>query len=105
MIFGLITDLIVGIILIIIGYLIWIKKKISLLHFYHYANVRKEDLKDYGKHMGIGNIILGISISLMGIFMYMKLDIIGWLVFILGFIISIYIFHKAQMKYNGSWFS
>ena len=105
MILGTLIYLLTGSILIILGYLIWTKQKISLLHSYHYANVKKEDLKDYGKQMGKGNIVLGISICLMGIFMYLKLNIIGWIVFTLGFIISIRIFHKAQMKYNGSWFS
>lgn len=105
MIFGLLINLSVGLLLIIIGYLIWFKQKISLLHSYHYANVKKEDLNAYGKQMGIGNIILGICVSLMGICTYFDLENLGWVIFILGFIISIYIFHKAQKRYNGSWFS
>ena len=105
MIFGLLINISVGSILIYIGCLIWIKQKISLLHSYHYANVKKEDLKAYGKQMGIGNIILGIGVSLMGICTCFQIENIGWIIFMLSIIISIIIFHKAQMKYNGSWFS
>ena len=105
MIFGVLLDLVVGIVLIVFGYLIWKKQKISLLHSYHYKNVKDEDKAEYCKQMGMGNIIIGVGVCLMGIFMYFKLDIIAWTCFALGFGIGILIAHKAQMKYNGSWLS
>ena len=105
MIFGTLINLSVGFMLIIIGYLIWKKQKVSLLHSYHYANVKKEDLHAYSKQMGIGIIILGAVIFLMGICMYFQFDTIGWIIFIFGFVISVFVIHKAQIKYNGSWFS
>lgn len=36
-----------GILFLILGWLIWKKEKITLLHDYHYAKVKPEDRKAY----------------------------------------------------------
>ena len=42
MIIGFIIDLAVGLFILILGMQIWKKQKISLLHDYHYKNVKEK---------------------------------------------------------------
>ena len=102
MILGFIIELIVGLICITFGLLIWKKQKVSLVHDYHYKNVKEEDLAAYCKLMGIGIITIGIGIILTGLFFLIFENILGLLILLLGFIVGIIIINKAQ-KYNGSW--
>ena len=95
----------VGAILIVLGFLTWKKQKVSILHSYHYQNVKEEDLPAYTKSMGIGQIVIGIGLCLTGVVRLFTLDKISWAPAIVLGIIGLAIFHKAQMKYNGGWFS
>ena len=47
MILGAIITGAVGILALVLGYLIWAKEKISLLHDYHYSKVKKEDKRAF----------------------------------------------------------
>ena len=96
MIFGVLLDFIIGILMIIFGILIWKKQKISLLHSYHYKNVKKENISAYCKNMGIANVLIGLSIIFMGIFTYFEYETIAYIFFTLGFIVSIYIIQKHK---------
>ncbi len=104
MIFGLIIEFSTGLLCIVMGLLIWKKQKVSLLHDYHYKNVREEDIPAYSRRIGIGIILIGAGICLMGV-----LNILGssfwWIPLIAGFISGIIVLHTAQKKYNGSWLS
>ena len=51
----------VGILLTVIGYLIWVKKKISLLHSYHYDKVAEADKSLFCTLCGIGITVIGIG--------------------------------------------
>ena len=97
---------IVGIIMIILGFLTWKKQKISIIHSYHYQNVKTEDIPAYTRLMGIGQIVIGAGLcvtALLGLLTQsISLSLIG---FTVSLVIGIIIFHIAQMKYNGSWFS
>ena len=61
-----IIQIIIGLIIIIIG-ILNMKGNISLLHSYHRKRVKKEDIIPFGKKVGIGNIIIGITIILAGL--------------------------------------
>ncbi len=37
----------IGIVLVVLGYMVWKKEKISLLHDYHYDKVEEEDKKHF----------------------------------------------------------
>ena len=104
MLLGIATDFAVGLLCIILGLLIWKKKKISILHRYHYQNVRKEDIPCYAKMMGIGQIIIGIALCLAGAVNLFS-DSLWWIPMVIGLVAGFLLMHKAQMKYNGSWFS
>ena len=101
MFIGIVTEMTVSAICIVMGLLIWKKQKISLLHDYHYRNVKKEDIPAYARQIGIGLIITGAGIFFTGL-----LDFAGssfwWVAMMTGFILGLAIIYKAQKKYNGS---
>ena len=101
MIIGILIEAIVGILCIVLGFLIWKKQKISLIHDYHYRNVKEEDVPSYTRQIGSGLIIIGSGILLTGM-----LDLLNsslwWIPLIIGFSIGLIIIIYAQKKYNGS---
>ena len=101
MIAGSIIDLAVGLTCIILGLLIWKKQKISILHSYHYKNVKQEDIPAYTRLMGIGNIIIGAGICLTGL-LNIACPKAWWIPMVGGFVVGFIIIYKAQKKYNGS---
>lgn len=91
---------IIGIVLISLGYLLWKKERISLLHSYHYDKVSEENKKTFCTISGIGIIIIGIGFLLTGFAM----DIIeyAWsmLPFTVGFVIGLAMLIYAGLRYN-----
>ena len=104
MIVGFIVELAVGLLCVVLGLVIWIKRKVSLVHSYHYKNVKKEDLPAYARLLGIGQILLGIGICVTGLLNLFK-TALWWVPMTVGFIAGFIVMNKAQKKYNGSWFS
>ena len=102
MLLGVITELACGALCIVLGIIIWSKRKTSLLHDYHYANVQDEDIPAYTKQIGIGLILIGVGIALAGLFdlFYSPL---WWIPLAVGIAAGFLVMHKAQKKYNGSW--
>ena len=104
MILGVLIELIVGTICIVLGVLLWKKQMLSILHDYHYRNVKKDDIPAYTRKMGTGLIIIGAGIIITGL-----LDIlcpcIWWIPLLIGFVSGLCVIYKAQKKYNGSVFS
>ena len=101
-----IVTAIVGIICIIIG-VFNIKGNVSMIHSYHYHRVSKENLLPFGKLVGIGMIIIGISIIIGSILSAITLlsgenifSILGMGVIILGLISGISVAFYAMFKYN-----
>ena len=103
MIIGLLVEFGVGMLCIVMGLLIWKKERISLIHDYHFRNVRKEDIPSYCRLIGIGLILIGAGICITGI-----LDLSGsafwWIPMLSGMITGILVMNRAQKRYNGSWF-
>ena len=100
----------VGAILIILG-ISHTKGNISSLHSYHIKNIKEEDILPFGKRVGIGNIIIGISIILysvlMAIFETLKIKMLlaaSIFVLLIGILIGIVIALRAIIKYNHSLF-
>ena len=95
----------VGILLIVFGLLVCKKQKVSLLHDYHYRSGKEKDLPAYCRAMWIGQIVIGAGLCLTGLLRFFTGSFYSWIAAILAGIVGLWIFHKAQMKYNGSWFS
>ena len=104
MITELISFAVVGLILVALGLLTWKKQTPSFLHSYHYKNVKEEDIPAYTKQMGIGQIVIGIGLCLVAGLRLITKSKVSWLGLVAG-LIGLVIFHDAQKKYNGSWFS
>ena len=74
-------------------------------------NIKEEDILPFGKRVGIGNIIIGISIILysvlMAIFETLKIKMllaVSIFVLLIGILIGAVIALRAIIKYNHSLF-
>lgn len=88
-----------GILILIIG-IINMTGNISSIHSYHRKRIKKEDYKKYGKLVGLGTSIIGLSVTLTGI-----LQIIFYIqnfscIIVTGLVIGFILFVYAQIKYN-----
>lgn len=101
MIFGVIIELAVGAVCIVLGLLLWIKQKVSILHDYHYQYVRQEDFPAYARLMGIGLILIGAGIVVTGL-LNLAVSPLWWIPLLAGFVLGFIIIYTAQKKYNGS---
>ena len=101
MIVGFIIEALVGGLLIVLGLILWIKRAVSILHSYHYKNVKEEDLPAYCRFVGIGLTVMGAGMIVTGIFNLLYLAL-WWVPMVVGFVIGFALFLYAQKKYNGS---
>ena len=94
-----IMQIIIGLILIIIG-IFNMKGNISLLHSYHKKRVKKEDVIPFGKKVGTGSIIIGITIIITGVFTILNYTNISNAVLVIGFAAGLILIFYAMFKYN-----
>lgn len=100
----------VGIIVSVLG-IINMTGNISSLHSYHRERVKDEDKKPFGKLVGLGTLIIGVSLivfgSLLFAFEQTKLEIlsiIGVVQMIISIVVGLSISFYAMKKYNGGIF-
>lgn len=103
MIVGVIIDFLVAAVIITIGLVLWIKKKISLVHSYHHTHVKEEDVPAYTRALGIGLIVIGLGIAGTGVLDLLHIGL-WWIPLLVGFVVGLAILCVAQKKYNGSIF-
>ena len=103
---GNIVPFLVGIVCIILG-ISNMRGNISSLHSYHRHRVSEEDRIPFGKQVGLGIIIVGISIIVFSVLssvtLYTENDIfilVGTAVLIIGIIFGVVISFRAMIKYN-----
>ena len=101
MIFGALTEFVVGAICIVLGVLLWKEQRISILHDYHYKHVKKDDIPAYTRQIGIGLIIIGAGIIITGV-LNLAYSSLWWIPLLAGFIIGLIVIYITQKKYNGS---
>ena len=94
-----IIQIIIGLFLIVAG-IFNMKGNISLLHSYHRKRIKEEDIKPFGKKVGIGSIIIGLTIIVAGIFTIFNYANISNVILIIGFVIGFIIIVYALFKYN-----
>ncbi len=99
-----ITFFAVGLLLIVLGLLTWKKQRVTIIHEYHRKNVKKEDLPEYAREMGIAQIVIGIGLCLTGILLAATVSVFAWIPFVANLLAGLYIMHRALTKYNGGWF-
>ena len=101
-----IFSFLVGILLIAIG-ISNMRGNISSIHSYHRQNVSEEDRIPFGKQVGLGMIIIGISIiifsvlSVVGVYVENNVfAITGTAILIVGIVVGLVLSFKAMIKYN-----
>ena len=93
-----IMQAVAGLVIIILG-ILNMKGNISLLHSYHRKRVKEEDIRPFGRIIGIGTIIVGITIiaaGITGVFFENATNIVLIAGFVPGFGLILY----ALLKYN-----
>lgn len=83
-----------------LGFLLWKKKKINIMHDYHYTKVKEEDKKAYTGIMGKAMIVIGIGMAISGIIGVFIDSIKSCIPFGIAFILGICMMIYGQMKYN-----
>ena len=101
-----IFTIIIGIVIIVIG-IFNIKGNVSMMHSYHRKRVKPEDILPFGRLVGLGMIIIGVSLISMGVLSYLAVALqnelllkIGYVTLIVGFIVGLGINFYAMFKYN-----
>lgn len=84
---------------------------ISSLHSYHRSRVSEEDVKPFGKMVGLGTLICGISVIVYSAFLFVGIKtsveiytIVGSALMIVGLIVGMALSFYAMKKYNGGIF-
>ncbi len=102
----LIIPVILGVALIIMG-IVNMTGNISTLRRHHRKRVAPEDVKPFGRLVGIGTVIIGICIALMGVFDHVaqttnnpSLSSVGMIVLPVGLLFGTGIMIFAMIKYN-----
>ena len=90
----------VGILCLVLGYLIWIKEKITLLHNYHYSRVKEDDKKAFCRLSGIGVIAVGIGALVSAVLILITDSALSFIGFGIGFAVGIAMLIYAGRKYN-----
>lgn len=99
---NIIIRLALGLLISVLG-IINIKGNISTIHFYNRRKVTQEDVPKYGKAVGTGTLIAGVSIVLNAVISYWREDVAAYIMLPLlavglGFILY------GQFKYNKGLF-
>ena len=99
-----------GILIAILG-IINMTGNISSLHWYHRQRVTEENRKPFGKLVGLGTLIIGLSMIVFGIlfliFEQTQLQafvVIGVIELIVSIIVGMFVSFYAMKKYNGGIF-
>ncbi len=84
---------------------------ISSIHSYHRQRVTEENVKPFGKLMGLGTLIIGVAVVLYGVLFLIfeftgcvPLVIVGAVLLIASIIAGLAISFYAMKKYNGGIF-
>ncbi len=92
-----------GLVLLILGVANY-KGNISSVHWYNRRKVSEADIPKYGKCIGTGTIIFGITLFVTAILEVMLRDPIVEIVLLIGFAVGLVFMLYGQFKYNKGLF-
>ena len=90
----------VGVLLVILGFLLWKREMITLLHNYHVSNVSPENRRAFCKLSGIGLIVIGLSLLITAVVLGITDSAYSFICFGVGFVVGLFALVAAGMKYN-----
>ena len=91
---------VLGVLFCILGFLIWKKEKISLLHSYHYDKVTVTDKKAFCTLSGMGVCVIGVGLLASGVMMIFVETGWAFIPFGIGFLAGFSLLIMAGVKYN-----
>ena len=96
----------VGILICVLG-IINMTGNISTLHWYHRQRVTAEEVKPFGRLVGLGTLLVGISVLLFGILFWISealqlaaLVVVATILLIVGIVVGMTLSFYAMIKYN-----
>lgn len=101
MIFGSVITGVVGVVLIVMGFVVWKKEKISLFHSYHYDKVSEENKKSFCAVSGAGLSVMGAGLAVTSILLAVTDSVWSFAALAVGFAIGLLMLFYAGAKYNG----
>ena len=90
----------VGIIIAVMGWLIWKKEKLSLMHDYHVNKVSAENKTAFCRLSGIGLIAIGIGLLISAVILFVTDSAYSFLCFAVFFVVGLAMLISAGAKYN-----
>ncbi len=90
----------VGILVALMGWLIWKKQMISLLHDYHTSRVSSEDKPAFCRTAGIGLTVIGAGLLPTAVLFGVTGSVLSFLCFAVCFVAGIAILVSAERRYN-----
>lgn len=99
-IIGVVIDGVLGLVFILLGYLVWVKEKITLFHDYHTDRVSPGDRKAFCRLSGIGLIVTGVSLVITAVLLALTDSAKSFLAFAVGFAVGLGLIITAGIKYN-----
>lgn len=93
-----ITLLVLGVFISVLG-IVNIKGNISTIHSYNRRKVKEEDIPKYGKTVGTGTLIIGVSLVVSFIVSFWSEVMIEFIILSAG-VVGIGFILYAQFKYN-----
>ena len=90
----------VGTIIAVMGWLIWKKEKLSLMHDYHVNKVSAEHKAAFCRLSGIGLIIIGIGLLISAVILFGTDSAYSFLCFAVCFVVGLAMLITAGAKYN-----
>ncbi len=94
-----IIPIVLGVFLIVIG-VMNILGNISTIHWYNRSRITEETRKPYGKAVGTGTLIIGVSIVISSLLSLIFNNDLFMLITILGCVIGLAFILYGQFKYN-----
>ena len=99
-IFGILIFAVVGITISILGWLIWKKQKITLMHDYHVDKVSEENKAAFCKLSGIGLVLIGIGLLISAAILWLTSSPYSFICFGACFVAGLVLLITAGVKYN-----
>lgn len=97
-----ITILVLGIVISVLS-IITISGNISAVHSYNRRNVSEEDIPKYGKAVGTGGLIIGLSLVIGFVAAFWSEEIMS-IIILLAVVVGLVFIIYGQIKYNHGFF-
>ena len=98
--------ILVGVVCIVIG-ILNMGGNVSMLHSYHRKRVKEEDIRPFGRLVGIGMMVVGAAITVAGVLSMIAyktenktLDVVGYVIIGIGLAVGLGFAFYAMKKYN-----